>query len=124
MTTELEKMGMQIANYVNDPIEKAKRLIVTPVGQARLIICTNSPGTDAAFAVQAANNVLSDKDKIVLVEDLCELTDAAQIVSIINDGSIEPTEGAHVAFSLCDQKLARQVEHELDLKMFSEAEAA
>lgn len=48
MTTELEKMGMQIADYVNDPIEKAKRLIVPPVGQARLIICTNSLGTDAA----------------------------------------------------------------------------
>jgi len=124
MTMDLEKMGRQIADYVNDPIEKAKRLIVTPVGQARLIICTNSPGTDAESAVRAANSVLSEKDQIVLVDDLCELNDAAQIVSIINDGSIEPSEGAHVAFSLCDQNLARHVETELDLKMFNKAEPA
>ncbi|WP_227715983.1 MULTISPECIES: hypothetical protein [unclassified Marinobacter] len=34
---EVEAIGKQIADYVNDPIEKAKRLIVRPVGQARLV---------------------------------------------------------------------------------------
>ena len=113
---EVEAIGKQIADYVNDPIEKAKRLIVTPVGQARMIVCTPSPGQGASSAIEAANSLRSEDDQIALVEDVSELTDPAQVVSIINDGGIETEKGFHVAFSLSDETIARQVEKELDLK--------
>jgi len=117
---EVEAIGKQIADYVNDPIEKAKRLIVTPVGQARMIVRTPSPGQGASSAIKAANSLLSENDQIALVEDVSELTDPAQVVSIINDGSIEPSTGSHVAFSLCNEAIAQQVEKELNLRVFSE----
>lgn len=116
---EVEAIGKQIADYVNDPIEKAKRLIVTPVGQARMIVFTPSPGQGASSAIEAANSLLSEDDQIALVEDVSELTDPAQVVSIINDGGIETEKGFHVAFSLSDETIARQVEKELDLKVFT-----
>ncbi len=116
---EVETIGKQIADYVNDPIEKAKRLIVTPVGQARMIVCTPSPNQGASSAIEAANSLLSEDDQIALVEDVSELTDPAQVVSIINDGGIETEKGFHVAFSLSDETIARQVEKELDLKVFT-----
>lgn len=115
---EVEAIGKQIADYVNDPIEKAKRLIVTPVGQARMVVCTQSPGQGASSAIEAANSLLSEDDQIALVEDVSELTDPAQVVAIINDAGIDPEQGAHVAFSLSDETLAKQVEKELDLKVF------
>jgi hypothetical protein len=117
---EVEAIGKQIADYVNDPIEKAKRLIVTPVGQARMVVCTPSPGKGASSAIEAANSLLSEDDQIALVEDVSELTDPAQVVAIINDGGIEPEKGYHVAFSLFDEAIARQVEKELDLKVFTQ----
>ena len=50
---EVEAIGKQIADYVNDPVEKAKLLIVTPVGQARMVVCTPSPGQGASSAIPA-----------------------------------------------------------------------
>jgi hypothetical protein len=41
------------------------------------------------------------------------------VVSIINDGGIETEKGFHVAFSLSDETITRQVEKELDLKVFT-----
>jgi len=117
---EPEAIGKQIADFVNDPIEKAKRLIVTPVGQARMVVCTPAPGQGASSAIEAANSLLSDDDQIALVEDVSELTDPVQVVAIINDGGIEPQKGFHVAFSLSDETIAKQVEKELDLRVFTQ----
>jgi hypothetical protein len=85
-----------------------------------MVVCTPSPGQGASSAIEAANSLLSEDDQIALVEDLSELTDLAQVVAIINDGGIEPERGYHVAFSLSDEAIARQVEKELDLKVFTQ----
>ena len=117
--SEPAALSERIVAYVKDPIEKAKRLIVTPVGQARMIVCTASTEEGASSVIETANSLLSAGNQITLIEVARNLNSAEQVVSFINDGNIELGSGHHVAFNLCDEQLAKQVERELALKVFS-----
>lgn len=112
-----KQMGSAIAEFIQDPKEKMTRIIRRPFNQSQMKVCGPS-GSYKSTAVDVANELLPESEQIAEVNEILALNDFGKIRAIIDDPSLRPEIGQHVAFNMVNKNLAEKIESELKMKVF------
>lgn len=105
-----EAIGSQIAEFLNTPIEKTKRLI-SPASGTRFVVCGTS-GSGKTRAIYAANSRLPLSEQIAESQDILRVRDPAEAERILNDPELEYEDSLHIAFNVVSSYLAKALEEE------------
>lgn len=105
---KFEEMGPQIADFVNEPLEKTKR-VIDPMLGTRFVICGTS-GSGKSQSISVANSLLPPSEQITESHDLLWEKDSAKTIEILNDTELEYQASLHIAFNVVNSYLAKALE--------------
>lgn len=103
-----EEMGPQIADFVNESVEKTKRLIL-PMRGTRFVICGTS-GSGKSQSISVANSLLPPSERIAESQEILRERDPAKAIEILNDPELEYQASLHIAFNVVNSYLAKALE--------------
>ena len=109
-----EVIGQQIVDFLNDPVQKATRLLST-VG-TRFIVCGTS-GSGKTLAIEYANNLLPAGEQIAESQDLVRERCPDRAMEIFTDEELAYEDSRHIGFNVLSAAVARALE-EKGLKVF------
>ena len=99
-------IGQQIVDFLNDPVQKATRLLST-VG-TRFIVCGTS-GSGKTLAIEYANNLLPAGEQIAESQDLVRERCPDRAMEIFTDEELAYEDSFHIGFNVLSAAMAKSL---------------
>jgi ABC-type lipoprotein export system ATPase subunit len=103
-----EVIGTQIAAFINDPLQKAVRLIVPSQG-TRFVVCGTS-GSGKTRAIERANELLPPGEQIAESREILGAANVSQAIKTLEDNELAYEASLHIAFAVYNERLGKELE--------------
>ena len=112
---QFEIISQQIVEYINDPIQKANRLI-SPWSGTRFVVCGTS-GSGKTRAIDLANELLAADAQIAESRELVSVSNLSNAQQVLENPVLAYEESQHICFAVYSRTLAEALQSE-GIKVF------
>lgn len=105
-----EVIGTEMAAHINDPEQRAWRLIC-PSRSTRFVVCGTS-GSGKTRAIEYANSLLPSDHQIAESREIAREADPVRAKDILEDESLAYEASAHIAFAVYSGQFGKALERE------------
>jgi hypothetical protein len=112
---QFEVISQQIVEYINDPIQRATRLI-SPCSGTRFVVCGTS-GSGKTRAIDLANELLPADAQIAESRELVSVSAPSKAQQVLENPALAYEESLHIGFAVYSRTLAEALQSE-GIKVF------